>query len=86
MEKRNLQLTQAEGNCKRKGDCLECKTPSHLHNFPFTQFVDRLATDEYPITTRFLGYESKEKKSRTLFRKPLEKQANEGDIHITPAT
>ena len=44
-----------------------------------------MATDENPIPTLFLGYESKEKKSRrTLFRKPLEKKVREGDI--TPAT
>ena len=47
-------------------------------------FVDGLATNENPIPTLFLGYESKEKKSRkTLFRKPLEKNVREGDI--TPA-
>ena len=40
---------------------------------------------ENPITTLFLGYKSKEKNSRrTLFRKPLKKNAREGDI--TPAT
>ena len=32
-------------------------------------FVDGLATDENPIPTLFLGYESREKKSR---RSPLE--------------
>ena len=102
---------EAEGNCKKKGDCLECKPPFHLHTFPgpikckhlreawikavrrdpfdkkgFWQpapsdlvcsihFVDGLATDENPIPTLFLGYESKEKKSkRTLVRKPLKKK------------
>ena len=25
---------EAEGNCKKKGDYLECKPPFHLHNFP----------------------------------------------------
>ena len=25
---------EAEDNCKRKGDCLECKPPFHLHSFP----------------------------------------------------
>ena len=39
-------------------------------------FADGLATDEHPILTFFLGYESKEKKSRrTSFRKPLEKKS-----------
>ena len=48
-------------------------------------FVDGSATDENPIPTLFLGYESKEKKSRrTLFRKPLKKNVREGDI--TPVT
>ena len=28
---RNL---EAEGNCKKKGDCLECKPAFHLHTFP----------------------------------------------------
>ena len=37
-------------------------------------FVDGLATDENPIPMLFLGYESKDKRSRTLFRKPLEKR------------
>ena len=46
-------------------------------------FVDGLATNENPIPTLFLGYESKEKKSRKTFRKPLEKNVREGDI--TPA-
>ena len=48
-------------------------------------FVDGLATDENPIPTLFLGYESKEKKSRrTLFRKPLEKKVSESGItHAT---
>ena len=27
---RNL---EDEGNCKKKGDCLECKLPFHLHTF-----------------------------------------------------
>ena len=91
-------------NCKKKGDCNECKSPFHLHTFPgpikckqlrdswikavrqkpfdkkgswqpapsdqacSIHFVDGLATDENPIPTLFLGYESKEKKSRrTLF-------------------
>ena len=48
-------------------------------------FVDRLSTDENPIPTLFLGYESKEKKyKRTVFRKPLKKNVREVDI--TPAT
>ena len=25
---------EAEGNCKKKGDCLECKPLFHLHTFP----------------------------------------------------
>ena len=25
------QNLEAEGNCKKKGDCLECKQPFHLH-------------------------------------------------------
>ena len=25
---------ETEGNCKKKGDCLECKPPFHLHTFP----------------------------------------------------
>ena len=25
---------EAEGNCKKKGDCLECKPRFHLHTFP----------------------------------------------------
>ena len=25
---------EAEGNCKKKGDCLECTPPFHLHSFP----------------------------------------------------
>ena len=52
----------------------------------FTFCVQRgLSTDENPIPSLFLGYESKEKKSRrTSFRKPLEKNVREG--HITPAT
>ena len=82
----------AEGNCKKKGDCLECKPPFHLNTFsdhikckqlreasikalrrepfePFDRvcsihFIDRLATDENPIPTLFIGYERKEKKSR----------------------
>ena len=34
-------------------------------------------------TNLFLGYESKDKKSRrTLFRKPLEKKVTEGDITL----
>ena len=51
-------------------------------------FVDGLATDENSIPTLFLGYESKEKKSRrrTLFRKPLEKNVREGDITPTTST
>ena len=106
---------------RRKGDCLECKPPFHLHTFPglingnqlreawiktvrresfvkkgswqpapsdqvcSIHFVDGLTADKNPIPNFFLGYESKEKKSRrTLFRKPLEKNAREGDI--TPAT
>ena len=28
------QNLEAEGNCKKKGDCLECKPPSQLHTFP----------------------------------------------------
>ena len=37
-----------------------------------------------PYQPFFLGYESKEKKSRrTLFRQPLEKQVRKGDV--TPA-
>ena len=112
---------EAEGNCKKKVDCIECRSPFHLHTFPgpikckqlreacikavrrepfdkkgswqpapsdwvcFIHFVDGLATDENPIPTLFLGYESKEKESRrTLFRKPLEKNVSEGGI--TPAT
>ena len=48
-------------------------------------FVDGLAADENTIPTLFLGYESKEKKSRrTLFGKSLEKNVTGGDI--TPAT
>ena len=48
-------------------------------------FVDGLATDENPIPTLFLGYESKKENSRRkLFRKPLEENKREGDI--TPAT
>ena len=48
-------------------------------------FVDGSATDENLIPTLFLGYESKEKKSRReLFRKPLEKKVRKGDIR--PAT
>ena len=48
-------------------------------------FVDGLATDENLIPTLFLGYESKEKKSRrAFFRKPLEKKVRKGDIR--PAT
>ena len=44
-----------------------------------------MATDENPILTFFLGYESKKKKSRrTLFRKPLEKNVRQGDT--TPST
>ena len=44
-----------------------------------------MATDENHIPTLFLGYESKEKKSRrTLLRKPLEKNLREGSV--TPAT
>ena len=27
---------EAEGNCKKKGDCLECKPPFHLYTFPGT--------------------------------------------------
>ena len=48
-------------------------------------FVDELLTDENPLPTLFLGYESKEKKSRrTLSRKPLDKKLREGDItHVT---
>ena len=110
-----------KGNCKKKGDCLECKPPFHLHTFPgpikckqlreawrkavrqkpfdkkwswqpapsdricSIHFVDGLATDENPIPSLFLGYESKEEKSRrTLFGKPLEKNVRQGNI--TPAT
>ena len=48
-------------------------------------FTDGLATDENPIPTVFLGYGSKEKKSRrALFRKLLGKNVREGDI--TPVT
>ena len=48
-------------------------------------FVDGLETDENPILILFLGYESKEKKSRrTLFREPLKKNVREVDI--APAT
>ena len=25
---------EAKGNCKKKGDCLECKPLFHLHTFP----------------------------------------------------
>ena len=25
---------EAKGNCEKKGDCLECKPPFHLHTFP----------------------------------------------------
>ena len=25
---------EAEGNCQKEGDCLECKPPFHLHPFP----------------------------------------------------
>ena len=25
---------EGKGNCKKKGDCLECKPPFHLHTFP----------------------------------------------------
>ena len=25
---------EAEGNCKKKGDCLVCKPPFYLHTFP----------------------------------------------------
>ena len=25
---------EAESNCKKKVDCLECKPPFHLHTFP----------------------------------------------------
>ena len=25
---------EAQGNCQKKGDCLECKPPLHLHTFP----------------------------------------------------
>ena len=108
---------EAEGNCKKKWDCLECKPPFHLHTFPVPiirkqlreawiksvrresfdkkgswqpassdwvcsiHFVDGLATFKNPIQTLFLGYESKEKKSRsTLLRKPLEKNVSEGNI------
>ena len=28
------QKLEAEGNCKKKGDCLECKPPFHIHTFP----------------------------------------------------
>ena len=112
---------ETEGNCKKKGDCLEYKPPFHLHTFPgpikckqlreawrkavrqkpfdkkwswqpapsdricSIHFVDGLATDENPIPSLFLGYESKEEKSRrTLFGKPLEKNVRQGNI--TPAT
>ena len=110
---------EAGGNCKKKGNCLQCKPPFHLHTFlslikykqlieawikavrrePFDKkgswqpaskdrlcsihFVDGLATNENPIPTLFLGYESKEEKSRkTLFRKPLEKNVREGDVPL----
>ena len=46
-------------------------------------FVDWSATDENPIPTLFLGYESKEKKSRgTLFRKPLKKTWGKVILHL----
>ena len=52
----------------------------------YIHFADGLETDENALPTFFLGYESKEKKSRkTLFRKPLEKKkVRKGDI--TPVT
>ena len=47
-------------------------------------FADGLATDENPIPTVFLGYGSKQKKSRrALFRKLLEKNVRG---YITPVT
>ena len=48
--------------------------PTAIDRVCSIHFVDGLATDENPIPTLLLGYESKKKKSRkTLFRKPLEK-------------
>ena len=49
----------------------------------FIHFCDRLATDENPILTLFLGNQSKEKKSRRiLFRKPLAKMWGKFLLHL----
>ena len=46
-----------------------------------------MATFKNPIQTLILGYESKEKKSRsTLLRKPLEKNVSEGNITSAAST
>ena len=64
----------------KKGSC----QPASSNRVCSIHFVDGLATDENPIPTLFRGYESKDKKSRTLFRKPLDKKVREGDITPVP--
>ena len=66
----------------KKGSC----QPASSNRVCSIHFVDGLATDENPIPTLFRGYESKDKKSRTLFRKPLDKKVREGDITPVPWT